>query len=61
MKPEVEKKTTEDGVEEWILKGVSVHNSVGCEHYFVQKDAGRAECRECGLGLFGHCQGGRML
>lgn len=45
---------------EMILQPTVVHNSKGCQHYFIQKSSNTVECNFCGLGLFGHAQEGKL-
>jgi hypothetical protein len=43
-----------------VLRESVIHNSIGCEHYFIQKKGTTVECRKCGLGLWGHATGGKL-
>lgn len=52
---------SERTLEKWVLKGSTLHNSMGCSHDFVQKTAGTVECTKCGLGLFGHASNGKLV
>ncbi len=48
-------------VETWYLgQGSEIHNSVGCQHYFIQVEGTKVECNKCGLGLFGHAENGLL-
>ena len=43
------------------LSPVEVHNSVGCEHYWMQVGNRMAECLNCHLGAFGYAKDGQLL
>jgi len=48
-------------VETWYLgQGTEIHNSVGCDHYWIQVTGTQVQCKKCGLGLFGHAVDGKL-
>jgi|GEM_PF-3466553 len=49
-----EKVTTSPRGEETVLHLTpsTIHDSVGCDHYFIQKSAQTAECSNCSLGIY---------
>lgn len=42
------------------LSPTTIHNSIGCQHYFIQVTGTQAECRECQLGVFGFAVNGKV-
>lgn len=59
-KVEAKGKTKE--VETWYLgQGQEIHNSIGCDHNWVQVTGTQVECQKCRLGLFGHVLDGKLV